>query len=106
MRRHSLLLRIVAASGAVFSVAALVLIWQFRPGLPLISSPGAPFTSEIAEQGMVFVIWLLSLYIAFSVFVHAAHAVIHPPRRTMILPGVIPSPLLPRPRAAAPRTAR
>lgn len=106
MRRHPLILRIVAAGGAVLSVAALVLLWQFRPGLPHISSPGAPFTSELAEQGLVFVIWLLSLYIAFSVFVHAAHAVIHPPRRTTILPGVIPRPPLPRPRAAAPRTAR
>ncbi len=106
MRRHPLITRIGAAGGAVLAVAALVLLWQFRPGLPHISSPGAPFTSELAEQGLIFVIWLLSLYIAFSVFVHAAHAVIHPPRRTTILPGVIPSPPLPRPRAAAPRTAR
>lgn len=107
MRRHPLILRIVAASGAVLAVAALMLLWQFRPGLPHISSPGAPFTSEVAEQGLVLVIWLLAIYIAFSVFVHAAHAVIHPPRRTTILPGVIPtSPPLPRPRAAAPRTAR
>ncbi len=106
MRRHPLILRIVAASGAVLAIAALVLLWQFRPGLPHISSPGAPFTSELAEQGLVFVIWLLSLYIAFSVFVHAAHAVIHPPRRTTILPGVIPSPPPPRPRASTPPTAR
>jgi DNA-binding SARP family transcriptional activator len=106
MRRHPLILRIVAGSGAVLAVAALVLLWLFRPGLPHISSPGAPFTSELAEQGLIFVIWLLSLYIAFSVFIHAAHAIIHPPRRTTILPGVIPSPPLSRPRAAAPRTAR
>jgi DNA-binding SARP family transcriptional activator len=106
MRRHPLILRIVAASGAVLAVAALVLLWLFRPGLPHISSPGAPFTSELAEQGLIFVVWLLSLYIAFSVFIHAAHAIIHPPRRTTILPGVIPSPPLSRPRAAAPRTAR
>jgi len=106
MRRHPLILRIVAASGAVLAAAALALLWLFRPGLPHIGSAGAPFTSEVAEQGLVLVIWLLAIYIAFSVFVHAAHAVIHPPRRTTILPGVIPSPPLPRPRAAAPRTAR
>lgn len=106
MRRHPLILRIGAASGAVLAVAALVLLWQFRPGLPDISSAGAPFTSGVAEQGLVLVIWLLAIYIAFSVFVHAAHTVIHPPRRTTILPGVIPSPPPPRPRASAPPTAR
>jgi len=106
MRRHPLILRIGAASGAVLAVAALVLLWLFRPGLPHISSPGASFTSEVAEQGLIFVIWLLAIYIAFSVFVHAAHAVIHPPRRTTILPGVIPSPPPPRPRASTPPTAR
>ena len=106
MRRHPLILRICAAGGAVLAVAALVLLWQFRPGLPNISSAGAPFTSELAEQGLVFVIWLLAIYIAFSVFVHAAHAVIHPPRLTTILPGVIPSPPPPRPRASTPPTAR
>ncbi len=106
MRRHPLLLRLGAASAAVLALAALVLLWQFRPGLPHISSPGAPFTSELAEQGMVFVIWLLSLYIAFSVFVHAAHAVAHPPPRKTFLPGIIPNPPPPRPRATAPPTAR
>jgi DNA-binding SARP family transcriptional activator len=106
MRRHPLIARISAASGAVLALAALMLLWQFRPGLPHINSPGAPFTSELAEQGLILVIWLLALYIAFSVFVHAAHAVIHPPRRVTILPGVIPNPPPPRPRASAPRTAR
>jgi hypothetical protein len=106
MRRHPPILRICATSGAVLAIAALALLWQFRPGLPHISSAGAPFTSEVAEQGLVFVIWLLAIYIAFSVFVHAAHAIIHPPRRTTIFPGVIPSPPLPRPRASAPPTAR
>lgn len=106
MRRHPFITRIGAASGAVLAVAGLVFLWQFRPGLPHISSAGAPFTSELAEQGLVFVIWLLAIYIAFSVFVHAAHAVIHPPRRTTILPGVIPSPRPPRPRASTPPTAR
>jgi DNA-binding SARP family transcriptional activator len=106
MRRHPLLLRLGAASAAVVALAALVLLWQFRPGLPHISSPGAPFTSELAEQVMVFVIWLLSLYIAFSVFVHAAHAVTHPPPHKTFMPGVIPNPPPPRPRATAPPTAR
>lgn len=106
MRRHPLILRIGAASGAVLAVAALVLLWQLRPGLPHVSSPGAPFTSELAEEGLVLVIWLLSLYIALSVFVHAAHAVIHPAPRATVLPGVIPSSPLPRPRASAPPTAR
>lgn len=106
MRRHPIILRIGAASAGVLALVALAILWQLRPGLPHISSPGASFTSELAEQGLVLVIWLLAIYIALSVFVHAAHAVIHPPRRTTILPGVIPSPPLPRPRATAPRTAR
>jgi DNA-binding SARP family transcriptional activator len=104
--RHPLITRIGAASAAILALAGLVLLWQFRPGLPHISSPGAPFTSELAEQGIVLVIWLLALYIALSVFIHAAHAVIHPPRRATILPGVIPNPPPSRPRATAPPTAR
>jgi DNA-binding SARP family transcriptional activator len=48
----------------------------------------------------------IAAYLALSIFVHAAHAVIHPPRRETILPGVIPSPPPPRPRASTPRTAR
>lgn len=106
MRRHPLILRIAAAGVAVLALVALALLWQLRPGLPHISSPGAPFTSELVEQGLGLVIWLLCLYIAFSIFVHAAHTVIHPPPRKTFLPGVIPSPPPPRPRATAPRTAR
>lgn len=106
MRRHPIILRIAAASAAVIALVALAILWQLRPGLPHISSPGASFTSELAEQGFILVIWLLAIYVALSVFVHAAHAVIHPPRQATILPGVIPSPPRPRPRAAAPRTAR
>jgi len=102
MRSHPLITRIAATAAVVVCGAALLILWQLRPGLPHISSLTAAFTTAIIQQAIVCVIWALSLYVALSVLVHAGHAIIHPPQRTTILPGVIPTPPLPRPRASVP----
>ncbi len=106
MRRHPLIARAGAAGAAVVSLTALIMLWQLRPGLPQISSLTAPLTTAIIQQGLVCIVWLLAAYVALSVFVSAAQATVHssPSRRAMVLPGVIPSAPLPRPRAAAPRS--
>jgi DNA-binding SARP family transcriptional activator len=106
MKRHPLIARAGAAGAAVVSLTALIMLWQLRPGLPQISSLTSPLTTAIIQQGLVCIVWLLAAYVALSVFIRAAQATVHssPSRRAMVLPGVIPSAPLPRPRAATPRT--
>lgn len=97
--RHPLLPRIAATVGVLLTLAALLALARFRPPLPHISSLLGPLTSATVRDGLLCIIWLISIYIVLALLARAAHIAIRGPtwQRERVLPGVIPAPPLPRP---------
>ena len=98
-RRHPLLARIAGIIGAIIALAALATLGLLRPPLPRIASLDAPLTEAAIRDGTLCLAWLLALYLAIVLLIHAARVTIRGPawQREAILPGVIPSPPPPRP---------
>jgi DNA-binding SARP family transcriptional activator len=97
-RRHPYLPRIAAAIGVLLILAAMAVLWHYRPALPHISF-STRLTTTVIQEVVIGVIWLLTAYILLSLLVRAAQVAIQGPawQREAVLPGVIPAPPLPRP---------
>lgn len=98
-RRHPHLPRVAAAAGVLLALGALAVLGRFRPPLPHIASLTGPLTSAAVQDGVLCLVWLLSVYLALALLARAARVAIQGPawQREAILPGVIPAPPPPRP---------
>jgi DNA-binding SARP family transcriptional activator len=97
--RHPLLSRIATAIGAIIALATLATLGLLRPPLPHIASLTAPLSEGTIRDGALCLAWLLALYLAIVLLIHAARVTIRGPawQREAILPGIIPNPPEPRP---------
>ncbi len=105
-RRHPLLVRTAGIIGASIALAALTTLGLLRPPLPHIASLTASLTSAVIRDGALCLAWLLAVYLAIVLLIHAARIAIQGPawQRDAILPGVIPNP--PPPRLSTPLSER
>jgi hypothetical protein len=98
-RRHPHLPRIAAAGGVLLALGALAILGRFRPPLPHIASLTGSLTSAAVQDGVLCLVWLLSVYLALALLARAARVAVQGPawQREAILPGVIPAPPPSRP---------